>query len=345
MQDFPDPTAPIPVADTSAVDSTFTPADSADPAIIVEKMEQMADGFLRLVPNIVLAAVTFGLFVLIAWVVRWGIRRSMRGRKAHNLAIAVGRLAWVVLLFVGLLVALTIVFPSMNGASLLQLLGVGSLAIGFAFRDIAQNFLAGLLLLLREPFRVGDQIRYNDYEGTVEAIETRATFLRTYNDTRIIIPNGEIYTNAVRVLTAFETRRSEYAVGIGYGDDIETAKAAMMRALERTEGVLQDPPPDVLVDELAGSTVNLMARWWSAPRISDVVHVRSRVLQNIAQALNEASVDMPFPTQVVLWHDQTEETDGDRTRQREGWPAGDTPPRARWKAQQESSGAQPDDAL
>lgn len=322
---------------TAAADSTFTLTTDADPQIIIGQVQEMFEGFLRLIPSIVLSIVTFAIFIGLAAGVRWLIRRSMKGRKSSNVAMAIGRVAYVLILFVGLLIALTIVFPSMNGASLLQLLGVGSLAIGFAFRDIAQNFLAGLLLLLREPFRVGDQIRYGDFEGNVEAIETRATFLRTYNGTRVIIPNGEIYTNAVKVLTAFPTRRSEYAVGIGYGDDIEKARAAMLEALKGVEGVLLEPPPDVLTDELAGSSVNLEARWWSAPDISSVKHVRSRVLTALKLALNEAGVDMPYPTQVTLWHDQTEATDGDRTRQREGWPAGDNPSDARWKVERDGN--------
>jgi small-conductance mechanosensitive channel len=323
---------------TAAADSTFAVTTDSDPQIILTKVQEMGEDFLRLIPSIVLAVGTFVVFVILASLASWLIRRSMQGRKAHNVAMAVGRVAYVLILFVGLLIALTIVFPSMNGASLLQLLGVGSLAIGFAFRDIAQNFLAGLLLLLREPFRVGDQIRYGEFEGTVEAIETRATYLRTYNDTRVIVPNGEIYTNAVRVLTAFQHRRSEYAVGIGYGDDIEKAREAMRQALLSVEGVLKEPPPDVLTDELAGSSVNLEARWWSAPDISSVKHVRSRVLTALKLALDEAGVDMPYPTQVTLWHDQTEATDGDRTQQREGWPVGDNPPQARWKVERRGDG-------
>ena len=278
---------------TAAADSTFTLTTDADPQIIIGQVQEMFEGFLRLIPSIVLSIVTFAVFIGLAAGVRWLIRRSMKGRKSSNVAMAIGRVAYVLILFVGLLIALTIVFPSMNGASLLQLLGVGSLAIGFAFRDIAQNFLAGLLLLLREPFRVGDQIRYGDFEGNVEAIETRATFLRTYNGTRVIIPNGEIYTNAVKVLTAFPTRRSEYAVGIGYGDDIEKARAAMLEALKGVEGVLLEPPPDVLTDELAGSSVNLEARWWSAPDISRCICSTTRPKPPTATARANAKAGPP----------------------------------------------------
>jgi uncharacterized membrane protein len=104
-------------------------------------------------------------------------------------------------------------------------------AIGFAFRDILQNFLAGILLLLTEPFRIDDQIIVKEFEGTVEDIQTRATMIRTYDGRRIVIPNAELFTESVIVNTAFEKRRLEYDVGIGYGDDIERAKALILEAI------------------------------------------------------------------------------------------------------------------
>ncbi|MCB0060669.1 MAG: mechanosensitive ion channel family protein, partial [Caldilineaceae bacterium] len=229
----------------------------------------------------------------------------------------------------GLLVALAIVAPSVKPVDILSTLGIGGVAIGFAFRDILQNFLAGLLILLRQPFRIGDQIVVGDYEGTVEEIETRATMIKTYDGRRVVIPNGDIYTSSVVVNTAFEKRRSQYDVGIGYGDDIARAKELMLQAMRQCEGVLSDPVPDVLTVELAGSSVNLRARWWTHSTRSDVVKVSDRVISAIKDDLSAAGIDLPFPTQVVLWHDQTEETDGDRNRQREGWPAGGHPPKAR----------------
>lgn len=90
-----------------------------------------------------------------------------------------------------------------------------------------------------------------------------------------------------------------------------------------------DPAPEAIPWELAGSSVNIRVRWWTEPQQASVVHARGRVIQAIKQALGEAAIDLPFPTNVVLLHDQTEEADGDRTRQREGWPAGDSPPAPR----------------
>jgi small-conductance mechanosensitive channel len=196
-------------------------------------------------------------------------------------------------------------------------------AIGFAFRDILQNFLAGILILLTEPFRIDDQIVFGEFEGTVEDIQTRATTIRTYDGRRVVIPNGMLFTNAVTVNTAFARRRLEYDVGIGYGDDIAEAKQLILEAIASVEDVLTDPAPDVLMQDLADNSVVLRARWWiEPPRRAEALDYRDRVLTAIKYAFDKHGVDMPFPTQVVLFHDQSEETDGDRHSQREGWPAG-----------------------
>jgi small-conductance mechanosensitive channel len=110
---------------------------------------------------------------------------------------------------------------------------------------------------------------------------------------------------------------------------VSLARATALEAVSGVEGVLADPKPDALLWDLAGSSQNLRVRWWTTPARAHVVQVRDRVLEAIALAMAEAGVDLPFPTQVVLFHDQTEETDGDRTRQREGWPPGDNPPAPR----------------
>jgi small-conductance mechanosensitive channel len=118
-------------------------------------------------------------------------------------------------------------------------------------------------------------------------------------------------------------------VGIGYGDDVEHACAVILEAIRPVEGVAQNPAPDALPWALDGSTVNIRVRWWTDSQRASVVHVHARVIRAVKQALSEAGIDLPFPTRVVLFHDQTEEIDGDRTRQREGWPAGEHPPQPR----------------
>ena len=286
-----------------------------------EKLETFVQGFYWMLPNFGIALAVALLFFAGAWIARAVLSRWFRRRGRENLGELLGEFArWGVLLF-GALVVAAIIFPSIKPADLLSTLGIGSIAIGFAFKDILQNWLAGLLILIRQPFTTGDQIVVSGYEGTVQHIEARATLIKTYDGRVVVIPNADVYSKAVTVNTAFEKRRSEYAFGIGYGDDIGRATQVILGALATVEGVEKDPAPDVLPWELGASSVDIKVRWWTDSRRSNVVLVRSRVVGALKTALSEAGIDLPFPTQTVLLHDQTEEADGDRARQREGWPA------------------------
>ncbi len=293
-------------------------------SILFDKMQAMLNGVITLLPNLVLSLITFAIFYYAARTIKQVVRTLTHNRrKARSLGMVLGRLAQGTIILIGLFVALTIVIPSLKASDLVQLLGISSVAIGFAFRDILQNFLSGILILLTEPFQIDDQIIFKNFEGTVENIQTRATIIRTYDGRRIVIPNSELFTNSVTVNTAFEHRRLEYDVGIGYGDDIDTTRELILAAVRETTGVLTAPAPDAIVVELAGSSVNIRARWWvEPPRQVDILDMKDRVLTNIKNKLFANGIDLPFPTQQILFHDQTEATDGDRTQQREGWPAG-----------------------
>jgi small-conductance mechanosensitive channel len=288
------------------------------------KIEGMVHGVIASLPHLGVALLVFGLCYGAGRAVKALIIRVTQQRRRHrNLGVVLGRLAQWGIGFVGLLVAFSIVLPSFKAGDLIQLLGIGSVAIGFAFRDIFQNFLAGILLLLTEPFRVGDQIIVNAFEGTVEDIQTRATFIKTYDGRRVVIPNANLFTESVIVNTAFEIRRLEYDLGIGYGDDIDRAKALILEAMASVEGVLQEPPPEALVVKLADSSVHIRARWWiKPPRRANALDQQDQVLAAIKHTLMANGIDLPFPTHQILFHDQTEAADGDRARQREGWPAG-----------------------
>lgn len=222
----------------------------------------------------------------------------------------------------GVLVGLTIVFPSIRPADLFGLPGIGGVAIGFAFRDILQNLLAGILLLLTRPFRIGDQIVVGDSEGTVEDVQVRATIIGTYDNRQVVIRGADLFTGKVTVNTAYDKRRLQYDVGIGYGD-IGAAKRVIHETLAAIQDIRRDPAPEVLVVDLAESSVNLRLRWWiDPPRRQDALGTQDEVLQRVKEALLAHGIDLPYPTRQILFHDQTETTDGDRARQREGWPAG-----------------------
>lgn len=316
-----------------------------NPATMLEKVDNWVDGFVRLVPNILVGIVVFFVFYFVARLVRRLVEKSLKSSGRDNLGtVAGGFIKWVIMI-AGFLLAATVIVPSLNPGDLIAGLGVSSVAIGFAFKDILQNWLAGLLILLRQPFEVGDQIVVNGFEGSVERIETRATILKQYNGERVVIPNSDIYTNAVKVKTANKLIRSQYDIGVGYGDSIAEASEVISKAVKSVEGVDQSKGVDILTWDLAASWVTIRVRWWTDSQRSSVVNIHNLVLEAMKLALDEAKIDMPYETQVHLFHDQTEETDGDRDAQREGWPApaGGDKARSRFQAEVEERAQQKSD--
>lgn len=295
-----------------------------DYTLAVQRLHNLSSDLIGSIPNLTLGLVTFLAFYAIARAAAMAAGRLMDRRfGGRGAGLAVRRLTRGTLLILGLLVALTVALPSFQPGDLIQLLGISSVAIGFAFRDILQNFLAGILLLFTQPFRLGDQIVAGPFEGTVEDIQTRATFIKTHDGRRIVIPNADLFTQKVIVNTANDLARVEYDIGIGYGDDIDRAKGLILEAIGRVPGILTEPSPDVIVIELGTSSVVLRTRWWIAnPTKSETLDTRDRVLTAIKNTLFANGIDLPFPTQHILFHDQTEESDGDRAQQREGWPPG-----------------------
>lgn len=304
---------------------------------IFEKIDSWLDGFVRLLPNLVIAIIVMISFVFLARFIANIIKNRAKKRDRTNLGTVLGGFVkWTILILGGLLAA-TIVVPSLKPGDLIAGLGVSSVAIGFAFKDILQNWMAGLLILLRQPFEIGDQIVVNGFEGTVERIETRATIIKTYNGEQVVVPNSDIYTNAVQVKTAHDIIRSQYDIGVGYGDSIEEAQEVILKAIEGIEGVNQEKGVEVLPWDLSASWVTMRARWWTKSSRAEVVKTKAKVIHTVKLALDEAKIDMPYDTKVHLLHDQTEESDGERSAQREGWPSTKEgkDPAPRWKKMEE----------
>lgn len=270
---------------------------NVDPSLTVETVRKMINGFFATLPKILIAVVIFLVFVFVAGGINRLIRRVIERSRGHrNLALVLGRLVQWVTIFAGLFIALIIVIPSLTAATFVQLLGIGGVAIGFAFRDILQNFLAGILLLLTEPFKIGDQIIVGEFEGTVEDIETRATQIKTYDGRRVVIPNSDLFTQSVTVNTAYETRRLETEFSIVAAADAARAKQATLEAITGVDGVLDDPPPDVLAVGFASAGVTLRARWWiNPPRRKDAMEARDRVVTAIQQALTTHDIALYNP--------------------------------------------------
>ncbi len=271
------------------------------------QIQNMLNNAIASIPNVIVATLVFIMFYIIAKNVRTLIHQLInRTSNKAGLAILLGRLTRWSIVLLGMLISLVIVFPDFSPSRLFELLGLGSIAIGFALRDVLQNFVSGLLLLISEPFRIGDQIIVDDFEGTVTNIEIRATTIKTYDGRQVVIPNTRLVTTPVTVNTSYRTRRVEYEVGIGYESDIATAKAAILNAITNLDDVIEVPAPEVIVTELGDFSIKLRVRWWIEPaRRTEAITTRDQVLPMIKQALEAENVSMPYPIQEVRVHTES----------------------------------------
>ena len=254
----------------------------------------MANSFLARLPSLVLAIIVFLIFYFASILVSRIIRRATQAYR-QNLGVLFVRLAGAAIILLGLLVAFSIVAPSFQAGDLIKFLGIGSVAIGFAFQNILQNFLAGLLLLWAEPFRVGDQIKLDNYEETVEAIQTRATTIKTYDGRRVVIPNAELFTHSVTVNTEFDIGRWEYELSTKDPGDVDRTKSLLADTVSRVDGVLPDPAPEALVVDLgepASGVVKLRLSWWTkSSRQHQMMASHDRGLTGIRETLGRLAVD------------------------------------------------------
>lgn len=279
---------------------------SFDPDIMWQVFRQLGSSLLARVPYLLFGVIGFVIFLVIARILKAIlITAGQRTRLDITLAELLARLTSAATIILGLLVAAVIIFPTFHPGDLIAGLGITSVAIGFAFKDVLQNFFAGILILWRRPFIVGDEIKVREFEGTVEDITTRSTRVKTYDGERAVLPNGDVYMNAVLVRSAYDSRRVRLTVGIGYKDSIESARKIIHEVLRKTEGVEAEPGPWVYVSELAPSSVNFTVYFWTGSRQANVLALRDRVMTEIKLALDQAHIDIPFP-QIVVHTDERE---------------------------------------
>lgn len=256
-------------------------------------MNKMIDAFWERVPYIIIGIVVFSLFWLLSKAFKKVVSKALLDRSytRQNLVLVLHRVGSSTILFFGFLIALVIIIPGFSPGQLVSALGIGSVAIGFAFKDIFQNLLSGILILISEPFKIGDSIVVNGMEGTVEDIQIRATFLRSADGRRIVIPNATVYTSAVTVNTAYPQRRCEFMVAIASQDDIEQVSEQIRTILNADRSVLSTPKYTVDVAELLDEKVKLRVRWWVDTKDTSMATSISEIQRKVQQLLNVKAVE------------------------------------------------------
>ena len=241
------------------------------------------------------------IVILIVGRIAAGIGRKLveklliKAKQEVSIVSFVGNLCYFAILAFAVLAALAKF--GIQTASFVAVLGAAGFAVGFALQGSLGNFAAGVLILVLRPFKVGDYIDSAGVSGTVKQIELFTTVLATPDNVKIMVPNGKIFGDIIKNVSAYDTRRIDLVVGIGYASSIQKAIEVVMNVIKEDARILPDPAPQVAVSEMADSSVNLVVRPWVGSQ--DYWNVRFDLTRRLKEALDENSIEIPFPQRVV----------------------------------------------
>lgn len=269
--------------------------------LINEKLQTWLEEGIKHLPNIVVAfliAFAFGVIAKIAGnVLRKVLRRAFESKQIADLLTSIFK---AFIACAGIFIALDFVGLQGTVTSLLAGAGIVGLAIGFAFQDITENFIAGVAMGIRKPFEIGDVIQANDVFGNVEEINLRNTLVTTFYGQRVIIPNKILFRNILTNYTVLKHRRIEVPVGISYADDPQKARKVIVDAMNEKDYVINKDETNVYAESFGDSSVNLLLWFWIRyPGEPNYMEVRHDAIVTIQRALNEAEILIPFPIRTL----------------------------------------------
>ncbi|MGD1864101.1 MAG: mechanosensitive ion channel family protein [Phormidesmis sp.] len=260
-------------------------------------------------PAVVLAIIILVLTRTVANLVRRGTTQvAGKALKSLSLQTLLVQTSYVATWVAGILIA-CLIASDLDVESLISFLGLGSVAIGFAFQDIFKNFLAGILLLLQEPFSLGDQIIVGDYEGTVAEIALRSTQIRTYKGELVVMPNSIVFTSPVQVMTGRPQRRTDLAIGVDYNTPLPMAIKTLQEAASSVEEVKPSPSIEVDVIGFGDSSIDLVVRYWTHSEQKSVRRIKTQMMVALKQACDEANIVIPYPIRTIYNFDQEKYSD------------------------------------
>lgn len=269
--------------------------------VAVHSINNLLNSIIERLPYILAGFLVLLLFWLLGKVLKrifWAA--SKRTKLDDRLRVLFARLIGVFIIILGIFTSLTVIIPTFGFGDLITGLGFTSFVIGFATKDILNNLLSGVLILWQQPFQIGDYIYVKSIEGKVEYIGVRATRLKKDDGELILIPNGEMYSNALTIRGAGSGRRMKLKVSIGYDADIEQTKAIIRTTLIKLSGVENDPESNVVVTDLTSDGANLSIYFWVDTDKNSPLQVFDQVASAIKHALGEANIELYPPNTVIL---------------------------------------------
>jgi len=261
-------------------------------------LQQLLVDFLTLLPQLIAALVVFAVGLYLASIVRRLVRRGLERRTKNPQPITLlSQIAyWLVVILVA---AISLQMVGFNLTAFLAGLGIAGITIGFALQDVSKNFIAGLLMLIQQPFDIGEFIEVDGYAGKVEAIDLRVTQIRTADGKLVLIPNGEVMISPITNFSQAESRRVAISTGVAYESDPESVRQTALEAIAAVEGLQSDPTPAVLFENFGSPTLDLTIYFWIDTSLTNVARAKDAGLKAIKGAFDQAQIDMPLPAQTV----------------------------------------------
>jgi len=268
---------------------------------LTEKLLNWLETTIAMLPNLVVALLVLIVFMVMGRLVRRGVKhmleKTTRNKTIINL---LETIVGVLIIGIGVFIALSVL--KLDGAvtSLLAGAGIIGLALGFAFQDIASNFISGIILSIRHPFGIGDIIETNGFYGEVEKMNLRNTIIRTPKGQIVYIPNKSVFENPLENYTSSGLRRIDLSCGVSYGDDLQKAKEVAIEAVKGLDNYNADKGIDFYYEEFGGSSINFNIHFWVNFRKNpDFLSARSDAIIAITKAFDENDIMIPFPIRTL----------------------------------------------
>jgi small conductance mechanosensitive channel len=268
---------------------------------LTQKINGWVESFITTLPNLVVAVLVVVAFGLLSLLVKRVVHKTLaRFSNNHQIALLLAKIARLAIVALGLFIALEILALEKAVTSLLAGVGVVGLALGFAFQDIAANFVAGVVMALRRPFKEGDLVEVVDSRGHVQRVTLRSTELETLDGLSIIVPNKNIFQNTIINYTRTNNRRMDVLVGTAYGDDMQGVRRTVIEAARDVPYRLESKDVELFFEEFGNSSINFVVRIWlnRADELS-YLEARSEAMIAIKAALDNAGYTIPFPIRTL----------------------------------------------
>lgn len=269
--------------------------------LVIEKLENWLRQLIQMLPNIALAILIIVIGYFLAKLIRNLLYKGMLRVTKHNALLSLAtNIVYVAIILIGLFIALGVLDLDKTVTSLLAGAGIIGLALGFAFQDIAANFMSGIFLALRKPFKEGDIIETQEKTGVVEEMNLRATLVRSFQGQYHIIPNKDVFQNTITNYSRLGRRRIDLEVGVSYGDDLEKVKKVTLEAIKSLDYILKNQDLSLYYSEFGDSSINFSVRFWiDFAKQPDFLRAKSDAIMAVKKAYDDNDIMIPFPIRTL----------------------------------------------